>query len=291
VEVFHGLANKIPFALERYNIRSVVTIHDLRFMRNVETQNPLKTLYYKITYSSTCRRADRIVTISEFAKQEIVEHLNVDPDKIDVIYMGCHKRFLDSVTPEHSDMIRKKYNLPDNYVLSVGSVTENSNIEVIIEALAKSQKPIDLVIAGRATSHINKLKKLTAQHNVTSRTHLLHGVAAEDMPALYANAIAYLSTSRYDGFNYHIVEALNMGTAVIATTGTSHEEAAGPDSIYVSGEDGDALIEAIERVAMDRELREMMAAKGKEYAQRFRPEVIAYNVLKCYNRVGIEIKE
>lgn len=291
VEVFHGLANKIPFALEHYNIRSVVTIHDLRFMRNVETQNPLKTLYYKITYSSTCRRADRIVTISEFAKQEIVEHLNVDPDKIDVIYMGCHKRFLDSVTPEHSDMIRRKYNLPDNYVLSVGSVTENSNIEVIIEALAKSQKPIDLVIAGRATAHINKLKKLTAQHNVTSRTHLLHGVAAEDMPALYANAIAYLSTSRYDGFNYHIVEALNMGTAVIATTGTSHEEAAGPDSIYVSGEDSDALIEAIERVALDRELRENMAIKGKEYAQRFRPEVIAYNILKCYDRIGVEIRE
>jgi glycosyltransferase involved in cell wall biosynthesis len=116
-------------------------------------------------------------------------------------------------------------------------------------------------------------------------------VAAEDMPALYANAIAYLSTSRYDGFNYHIVEALNIGTAVIATTGTSHEEAAGPDSIYVSGEDSDALIEAIERVALDRELRENMAIKGKEYAQRFRPEVIAYNILKCYDRIGVEIRE
>lgn len=291
VELFHGLANKLPFGLGRKNIRSIVTIHDLRFMRNVEVQSPLTTLYYKVSYRSTCRRADRVIAVSNFAKEEIVEHLNIDPDKIDVIHVGCHKRFTESVTPEHSDMIRHKYNLPDNYVLSVGTITENSNIEVIIEALAKSSKPIDLVIAGRATSHIERLKRLTAGHNLTSRTHLLHGVAAEDMPALYANAIAYLSTSRYDGFNYHIVEALNMGTAIIATTGTSHEEAAGPDAIYVSGEDSDAMIEAIERVAMDKELRDTMAERGKEYAQRFRPEVIAYNILKCYNRVGVEIEE
>lgn len=291
VELYHGLANTLPYGLEHYNIRSIVTIHDLRFMRNAEQQNPLKTLYYKIAYRSTCRRADRIITISEFAKHEIVEHLNIDPEKIDVIYMGCHKRFTESVSQEHCDMIRKKYNLPDNYILSVGTVTENSNIELIIEALSKCTLPIDLVIAGRATDHIEKLKKLTAQYNLTSRTHILHGVAADDMPAIYSNSIAYLSTSRYVGFNYHIVEALNMGKAVIATTGTSHEEAAGPDAIYVSEEDSDALLDAIKRVAVDRELRERMAAKGKEYAQRFRPEVIAYNIMKCYNRVGIEIKE
>lgn len=291
VELFHGLANKIPFGLAHYNIRSIVSIHDLRFMRNAEIKSPIKILYHKLIYRSTCRRADRIIAVSEFAKREIVEHLNIDPEKIDVIYMGCHKRFLNSVPPEHSDMIRQKYNLPDNYILSVGTLNENSNIELVLRALSKCSLPIDLVIAGRATSHINKLKKLTAEYNLTSRTHLLHGVAADDMPAIYSNAIAYLSTSLYTGFNYHIVEALNMGTAIIATTGTSHEEAAGPDAIYVSGEDSDALLEAIERVTMDKELREQMAAKGKEYAQRFRPEVIAYNILKCYNRVGIEIQE
>lgn len=291
VELYHGLANTIPFCLNRYDIRSVVTIHDLRFIYKAESQNPLTTLYYKMAYRSACHRADRIIAVSEMVKQEIIDHLNIDPEKIDVIYMGCHKRFLEKVKPDHSDLIRKKYNLPDNYVLSVGTVKENSNIELIIEALAKSNKPIDLVIAGRATTHINKLKKLTAQHNVTSRTHILHGVAADDMPAIYANAMAYLSTSHHNGFNYHIIEALNMGTAVIATTGTSHEEAGGPDSIYVPGDDSDALIEAIERVALDKELRESMATKGKEYAQRFRPEVIAYNILKCYNRIGVEITE
>ena len=291
VELYHGLANRLPFGLSRANIRSIVTIHDLRFMRKASDETSLRTLYNKTIYRSTCQRADRIITISEFAKHEIVEHLGIDPEKIDVIYMGCHKRFTERVTAEQSDAIRKKYNLPANYVLSVGTITRNANIELIIRALSKSELPIDLVIAGRASSYVNRLNKLIAKFNMSSRVHILHGVAAEDMPAIYSNAMAYLSTSRYDGFNYHIVEALNIGTAVIATRGTSHEEAAGPDAIYVDTDNSAEMRAAIENIAKNRALRESIVESGKIYAQRFRPEVIAYNTLKCYNRVGIEIDE
>lgn len=291
VELYHGLANRLPFGLSRMNIRSIVTIHDLRFMRNAEDKSPIMPYIHKLLYRSTCRRADRIIAISEFAKREIVDHLNIDPDKIDVIYVGCHKRYTEKITPEQCDSVRNKYNLPANYVLSVGTITENANIEIIVEALSKSDKPIDLVIAGRATAHIERLNKVIEELNMGSRVHILHGVAADDMPAIYRNAIAYLSTSRYDGFNYHIVEALNVGTAVIATRGTSHEEAAGPDAAYVDGDNSDDMRAAIEGIATNRALRENIVNKGKEYAQRFRPEVIAYNTLKCYNRVGIEINE
>lgn len=290
VELYHGLANRLPLGLSRANIRSIVTIHDLRFMRKAADGGSLKTLYNKAIYRYTCQRADRIITISEFAKHEIVDHLGIDPEKIDVIYMGCHKRFTERVTPEQCESVRNKYKLPANYVLSVGTITNNSNIDLVIRALSKSKMPIDLVIAGRASAYIDRVNKLIAKFNMTSRVHILHGVAAEDMPAIYSNAIAYLSTSRYDGFNYHIVEALNVGTAVIATSGTSHEEAAGPDAIYVDTDNSAEIRAAIESVAVNRSMRESMIAKGKIYAQRFRPEVIAYNTLKCYKRVGIEIE-
>lgn len=290
VELYHGLANRLPLGLSRANIRSIVTIHDLRFMRKAD-QGTLMSLYHKTIYRHTCQRADRIIAISEFAKREIVEHLGIDPEKIDVVHMGCHKRFTERVTPEQCDSVRRKYNLPANYVLSVGTITRNSNIELAIRALSKSELPIDLVIAGRATSHIARITKLVEKFKMTERVHILHGVAAEDMPALYSSAIAYLSTSRYDGFNYHIVEALNVGTAVIATHGTSHEEAAGADAIYVDTDNSNEMRIAIERVAKDRALREKIIERGRVYAQRFRPEVIAYNTLKCYNRVGIELKE
>ena len=291
VELYHGLANKLPFGLARRDIRSIVTIHDLTFMRNVEDKSPIMTFINKYRYRDTCKRADRVVTVSEFMKGKIVEHLNIDPDKIDVIHMGCDKMYCNKATPEQCENVRKKYNLPANYVLSVGTITENANIELCIKALAKSNMPISLVIAGRASTHIDRLRLEIEHFGTKERVHILCGVAAEDMPAIYSNAIAYLATERYASFNYHIVEALNIGTAVVAVRGTSHEEAAGPDSAYVSPDDSEELRQAIEGIAINMALREDMVAKGKAYAQRFRPEVIAYNMLKCYSRVGIDIRE
>ena len=291
VELFHGLANKLPFGLARRDIRSIVTIHDLTFMRNVEDKSPIMTFINRYRYRDTCKRADRVVTVSEFMKGKIVEHLNIDPDKIDVIHMGCDKMYCNKATPEQCENVRKKYNLPANYVLSVGTITENANIELCIKALAKSNIPISLVIAGRASTHIDRLRLEIEHFGMKERVHILCGVAAEDMPAIYSNAIAYLATERYASFNYHIVEALNIGTAVVAVRGTSHEEAAGPDSAYVSPDDSEELRQAIEGIAINMALREDMVAKGKAYAQRFRPEVIAYNILKCYSRVGIDIRE
>ena len=291
VELFHGLTNKLPYGLGRKDIRSIVTIHDLGFMRNAENKSPLSIFINKLRYRDTCKRADRVIAVSEHTKQELVEHLNIDPEKIDVINMGCSKIFSEKVTGEQCDMVRKRYNLPANYALSVGTIEENSNIELCVDALAKSSMPIDLVIAGRATPHIDKLRQLIEERGLTSRVHILCGVALEDMPAIYKNAIVYLATERHMSFNYHIIEALNVGTAVVAVTGTSHEEAAGPDSAYVSPDNSDELYQAVEGIARNLALREDMIAKGKAYAQRFRPEVIAYNILKCYSRVGVELRE
>ena len=291
VELYHGLANRLPLGLARKDIRSIVTIHDLAFMRNADNTSPIVTLFNKFRYRNTCKRADRVVTVSEFTKSEIVEHLNIDPEKIDVIYMGCNKIFRDKITAEQCDSVRKKYNLPTNYVLTVGTITENANIELCVEALAKSTMPIDLVIAGRASTHIEKLKFKIDHLGMSERVRILCGVAPEDLPAIYSNAIAYLSTTRYASFNYHIVEALTVGTAVVAVTGTSHEEVAGPDSALVAPDNSEELRQAIEGIAVNRALRDDMTTKGKAYAQRFRPEVIAYNMLKCYSRVGIELRE
>ena len=95
--------------------------------------------------------------------------------------------------------------------------------------------------------------------------------------------------SLYEGFSTTIVEALTVGVPVIASRGSSLEEVGGPDSIYVKSGDRKALVEAIKRVVGSEELRAQMVERGREYAQRFRSEVIAYNLLNCYRRIGIDI--
>jgi glycosyltransferase involved in cell wall biosynthesis len=95
--------------------------------------------------------------------------------------------------------------------------------------------------------------------------------------------------SLYEGFSTTIVEALTVGVPVIAARGSSLEEVGGPDSIYVGADDREGLLRAIKRVVESEELRATMVERGWEYAQRFRPEVIAYNLLNCYRRIGVDI--
>ena len=120
---------------------------------------------------------------------------------------------------------------------------------------------------------------------------MLYGVADEDMPAVYALASLYLMPSLYEGFPPTIVEALTVGVPVIATRGSSMEEAGGPSSIYIKSSDREALAGAITQIMHDEELRQGMIREGKSYASRFRAEVVAYNIMNCYKRIGVDISE
>ena len=117
------------------------------------------------------------------------------------------------------------------------------------------------------------------------------GVASEDMPALYAGAEMLLCTSRHEGFSMPIIEAMSVGIPVIAVHGTCHEEAGGEAAIYVSPDDSEELADNIKIVRMNDVLRHRMVAAGREQVSRFRPEVVAYNILNCYKRIGVDLTE
>ena len=151
------------------------------------------------------------------------------------------------------------------------------------------EKDVEIVIVGRGTEQTANLVRRIKALGIEERVRLLYGVADEDMPAIYRGATAYLMLSLYEGFSTTIVEALTVGVPVIAARGSSLEEVGGPSSIYVDSDDREALSVAIRRVVESEELRNKMVAEGREYANRFRPEVIAYNLLNCYRRIGIDI--
>ena len=146
-----------------------------------------------------------------------------------------------------------------------------------------------LVIVGRGTGNSTQLQHRINSLGLENRVHMLHGVASDDLPAIYRMAKLFVYASLYEGFAQSIVEALTMGTPVIATRGSSHEEAGGTESIYVSAKSHEELAEAMMRVLGDEELHQRMSVAGREYASRFRSEVIAYNLLNCYRRIGIDL--
>ena len=290
VELFHGLANELPFGLSRNNILGIVTIHNLGFLR-ATSGNPIMRQIRRLRLKSACHRADRIMAISENTKRDIVEWLDIDPDKIDVVYHGCHARFNEPVSAERIAEVRERYRLPDNYLLYVGAHKSYKNIELALEALATLSEEVSLVVVGNHTPYTEELRDLIQSLGIEERVLMPSGVASEDMPALYAGAEMLLCTSRHEGFSMPIIEAMSVGIPVIAVHGTCHEEAGGEAAIYVSPDDSEELADNIKIVRMNDVLRHRMVAAGREQVSRFRPEVVAYNILNCYKRIGVDLTE
>ena len=289
VELFHGLANSIPYGLARRGIRSVVTIHDLRFIRYPNHFNIIERIVREFEMRSSCRRADRIIAASETTKRDLRKLLRVSPEKIDVVYQGCDAMYNTPVSEDEVAEVREKYQLPKNYILNVGDIEERKNIGLIIEAMAELPENIELVVAGKQTNHIKRLKRRIKSLGLEKRVHF-RNVARHDKPALYKGADIFIYPSHFEGFAVEILEALSIGTPVIATRGSSLEEAGGERSIYVSPRDCSEMIEAIEKIMSNAELREQMIAAGKRHARHFRSEVAAYGIMKCYERIGIELE-
>lgn len=290
VELYHGLSNKLPWGLSHNNIRSIVTIHNLGFLRATHS-NPIMRQIRRLRLKSACHRADRIIAISECTKQDIVEWLDIDPDKIDVVYHGCHARYGEPVDEARITEARERYRLPDKYLLTVGTHKSYKNIELAFEALATLPDDIHLVVVGNHTPYTEELRNEIERLNIESRVLMPSGVAEEDMPAVYAAAEMLLCTSRHEGFSTPIVEAMSIGIPVIAVHGTCHEEAGGKAAIYVSPDDSEELTDNINVIMGSESLRHRMITEGKEQVMRFRPEVAAYNILNCYKRIGIDLTE
>lgn len=291
VSLFHGLVGELPLGLARRKIRSVVTIHDLAPMRLTSYYNPLERAWYRIKMMYMLRTADRIVAVSDCVKRDLVSYMGVDPDKIDVIYRGCNPLFMRKISDEQLSEVANRYNLPKRYILSVGTQSERKNLRLIIEAMSQLPADVELVVVGRATSNTSALLHRIKSLGLESRVKMLYGVATQDLPAIYRQAELFVYPSLYDGFATPIIEALTVGVPVVATTGSSLEEAGGANSIYVPVDDYRAMAEALCRVLGDESLREQMSRSGREYASRFRSEVVAYNLLNCYRRIGIDLTE
>ena len=282
IQLFHGLSGELPIGIRKTGIKTVVTIHDLIFLRHPEYYNWLDTKIYAWKFRQTLREADRIVAISECTKRDIVELGGADPDKIDLIYQSCASRFSLEAAPRKLEEVRQKYDLPERYVLSVGSIEERKNTLLALKALHWLPGEVHLVLVGKKTDYLKSLIAYANKNNLSSRLHLLHGVPDEDLPALYARAEVFVYPSRYEGFGIPIIEAVRMGLPVVGCTGSCLEEAGGPDNLYVSPDDPEAMARAIISLQKGAEGREARIERSRQYVRRFENNDAAQRFAELY---------
>lgn len=291
VELFHSLTGRLPFGLSRYDIRSVVSIHDLNYAHYPKHTTIFERTLRSIEMASACRRADLVIAASEATKRDIAHILGINHEKIEVVYEGCNPIYHDEITEQQVEEVRLKYELPKRYLLTVGDMEERKNFGLIVDAMAELSDDVELVVVGRATSYTKRMKRRIKTLGLEERVHFLRNVPLEDRPAIYKGAEIFVQPSIYEGFSVEILEALSVGVPVIATRGSSHEEAGGDGSIYVSSKDCGELAEAIERLRGEPLLALQMVERGYQHVKLFRSEVAAYNLLKSYRRIGITLAE
>ncbi len=286
INIFHGLSGELPRGIRQSGIRSIVTIHDLIFMRHPEYYNWLDTKIYTYKFRQTCLEADHIIAISECTKRDIMELGGVEEDRISVIYQSCAPRF-DGNSPESRQQeVSSHYCLPQRFVLNVGSIEERKNMLLAVKALLRLPEEVGLVIVGRKTPYTKRIETFVNQHGLQQRVRLLHGVADDDLAVLYALAEAFVYPSRYEGFGIPIIEAVNSGLPVVACTGSCLEEAGGPDCLYVSPDDDEALAAALMQTLKGAEGREQRIMHSRQYVQRFAGNNVAKQVMEVYRQVN-----
>ena len=283
IDICHGLSNELPIGIKKLkNIKSIVTIHDLIFLRYPEFYKRIDRKIYAFKFKKACRVADSIIAVSECTKRDIVDFFGIAPEKITVIYQGCDKSFQQLASNEVKDKARELYQLPEKYLLYVGSIESRKNLKLIVEALTKTQCDLPLIAIGKHTPYADEVQQYINEQGLNERVKMLHNVDFTYFPAIYQMASIFIYPSFFEGFGIPILEALYSRVPVIGATGSCLEEAGGPNSIYVNPTDANEMATAIDRIMQDEKLRQQMIDNGVEYANMFNQERLSRLMMEHY---------
>jgi glycosyltransferase involved in cell wall biosynthesis len=239
----------------------------------------------------TVQRAAMVIAISEHTKKDIVEYYSIPSHKICVVPLAVEERYSHHWHPSDVVNLRLKYGLPDPFFLYVGGIDPRKNIEIIFEAMktlvATGQTCPLLAFAGRVADQreypnmIKTIRSLGIEHLVK----FLGYVPDEDLPLLYQSSAVFVYPSRYEGFGLPVLQAMAAGTPVITTKLSSIPEVAGDAALYINPDDPATLIQALQALQTNNDLRSSLIFSGKQQASKFSWKRTAKETVNVYREV------
>jgi glycosyltransferase involved in cell wall biosynthesis len=287
VDIFHGLSNELPIGIERVGCRSIVTIHDLIFRFFPNQYSLIDRRIYDFKSRRACKSANHVIAASESARRDIVECYSINPSKISVVYQGCDASFYKRVPDSEIEALRLRYQLPREYLFTLGTMIERKNLFGLVRAWSQLPKScaIPLVVVGRQTRYSDAVRAWLRQNGLESSVHFLSGVPNADLPTLYQGARAFAFPSHYEGFGIPVLEALASGVPVVTSSVSSLPEAAGGGAALVDPNSQEEIAAALEKVIADETVREQLAIDGRRHLERFTPERLIADLIQVYQDV------
>ncbi len=266
---------------------SVVTVFDLSFIRYPEVLTRARRLYLQRMTAYSCRKATRVLAISQSTANDLTDYLAISPDKIDIAYPGVSPDFK-PLPAEDIEQFRQSKNLPENFLLFVGTLEPRKNLPLLLRAYAKlsseERSAMHLVLGGGKGWFYDEIFATIAELGLQETVHLPGYLKAEELVLWYNAASAFVYPTLFEGFGIPIVEALACGKAVLTSNISSLPEAAGDVGVLLPPDDETAWTHALQKTIAEQGHLAEDAAKRMAWARQFTWERCAEDTVACYHK-------
>jgi len=279
-----------PFFVTK-TIKIATIIHDVSF--NVYS-NFIKfsdLFFLKLLIPFSLRRADKVISVSKFTRDEILKYYAIDPQKVAWIHNAVRDNFKAEISAEKLAEVRKRYKLPEKFILYVGTLQPRKNLPVLIEAYAKlpakTRSEVKLVLAGgKGHNYDERIDFAVEDYSLQSDVTFTGFVDEADKPALFKASAVFCNPSLYEGFGITILEAMTLGVPVVASDIPPHREVAEDSIIYCSPAAPGELTEKLNSVIINEDLHQELAGKEMAQAQKFSWHKTAEKVLGIFSSLS-----
>jgi glycosyltransferase involved in cell wall biosynthesis len=291
IQLYHGLSHEIPHGIQHTAIRSVVTIHDLIFERYPEQFGKINVLIYRHKFQYSCRNANHIIAISQQTKQDIIDWYGISEEKIDVCYQSCDPVFAEVIAESDKQRTRKRYNLPQQFFLYVGSIIERKNLLGICQALhINGNGSLPLVVIGDGRAYKQKVKEYIREKGLSSQVIFLSetqpiGKDTRELATIYQLSTALVYPSCFEGFGIPVLEAMWSGVPVITSSVSCLPETGGEAASYVDPSSPESIAGAMKRIQDNEDLRREMIILGHRQAENFTLEKCTDEIMRVYKKL------
>ena len=285
VQLFHATEHLLP-KLSR--ARSVFTLHDTAYLLFPEYHLPRNRIYLRAMMPRFLERADRVIAVSENTRRDALRLYRLDPGKIEVIPEGVDARFLPEVDDTIVSAVRRRYGLPERFILCISTIEPRKNLTTLLEAYAAlrhDHPDVRLVIVGGKGWLFERFFERLRSLGLEGEVVLTGYVPDEDVPALLNAAEVFAFPSEFEGFGLPPLEAMACGVPVVCSNAASLPEVVGEAGVLLPPRDVAAWVEALGRLLDDAQLREDLRARGLERASRFTWDAAARRTLDVYRSV------
>ena len=285
IDIYHGLSHELPVGIEYSGIKTLVTIHDLIYIRYPEYFKKIDRVIYNRKFRYACLVATRIHAISEQTKLDLITFFDIPKEKIVVIYQSINPLYYSILTEAQRLAVLGKYQLTERFLLTVGTIEPRKNLVALLKGMLSAKIDLPLVVVGKPTDYMQEVQQLIDLHLIELKVIFLSSLDDVNLQVLYQSALAMIYPSVFEGFGLPVAEAQASGCPVITSNTSSLPEAGGDAALYIDPKQPEEIGKAIRQLLDDPDLRKSLIAKGKVNAQRFMPEKYARQLKQLYNTI------